>query len=161
MKSRGVARWKFRGWRCHPLFGFCSKRLVWGRAGFYALCYLVATCIVYAFACRNHGLPRANRGFRLSVSCHPPPYPPYLKRVIIIRMPTRPPRLNRVTSLLAETYCNPVMEHCNPNYHTPFPLVATSLLHVETPHFSPRCSTGLCAAFGYYNQFATKSTPRS
>ena len=89
-------------------------------------------CCYVSFACRNHGLPRANRGFRLSVSCHPPPFPPYLKRVIIIRMPTRPPRLNRVTSLLAEAYCNPVKDHCNPNYRTPFPLVASPLLHVET-----------------------------
>ena len=38
-------------------------------------------------------------------------------------MPTHPPRLNQITSLLAEAYCNHVEEHCNRNYHPPFPLV--------------------------------------
>ena len=49
-KSIGVALVGSRGWRCHPLVGFCLKMSGMGEGGF--LCYLVATCIVYAFACR-------------------------------------------------------------------------------------------------------------
>ena len=49
-KPRGVALVESRGWRCHPLVGFCLKMSGMGEGGF--LCYLVATCIVYAFACR-------------------------------------------------------------------------------------------------------------
>ena len=48
-KPIGVALVESRGWRCHPLVGFHTN--VWYGGGRVSL-LLVATCMVYAFACR-------------------------------------------------------------------------------------------------------------
>ena len=68
---------------------------------------------------------KSEPGVSAKDSLHPPPYPPYLKRVIIIRIPNYP------------------------NYHTPFPLAASPLLHVETTRLDQGRATHLTLGSTY------------